>query len=452
MSGAAESAAAGDWRSRPAPTWTRPPLSKHTVPGSRYTSQTFYHQEFEAVWARTWLLLGLESEMPNPGDWQREEVGPESVLMVRQADGTIRAFYNVCQHRGNRLVFDAQGHNKRFVCRYHGWAFLADGSLNFAQNAEDFPENPCDHLRLKELKCETFAGFVWVNMDPHAQSLRSYLGPVWDDWSAYPVQDWHRYLAYTVDVPCNWKVIQDNFNESYHLKTVHPQASNAIEEGYDETRFDLCVEGHSRMIMKSGFPARSLAKEHRFNERLVNLLNYWDLDPEDFQGRERDTREALQRQKRVLGPQRGYEYFDGLRDEQLTDFYHYTIFPNFSTSITSEGFHFLRSRPHPTDPERCVFDNWYFAPDPEGETRPVMTPDGPRARGDHAVPERIEYGEKSVGLAMDQDLSITTGQQLGFRSRGYAGAYLAGQELRIGRYHALIDEHISRWLEKSVEH
>ncbi|MEM7019273.1 MAG: aromatic ring-hydroxylating dioxygenase subunit alpha, partial [Pseudomonadota bacterium] len=373
-----------DWRNQPAPAWQLPEIGNHTMEGYRYTSRGFFQDEFNKMWVNSWLLLGRELEIPKPGDWQREEVGPESILMVRQQDGSVKAFYNVCQHRGNRLMFEPQGHAVRFACKYHGWSFLPDGALKFAQDAEDFPQgNPCDHLRLKEVQCETFAGFIWVNMNPEAESLKSYLGPVWDDWQMYEMENWKRYTAFTVNVPCNWKVIQDNFNESYHLRTVHPEASLAIEEAYDETQFDMCEEGHGRMIMRAGYPARSLKKENRNNARLTDWMRRWGLDPDEFKGRERDVRVALQKQKRLLGPDRGYEYFNNLRDEQLTDFYHYTIFPNFSASITAEGFHFLRSRPHPTDPERCIFDNWYYAPEPEGENIPVLTPAGVRDRGDY---------------------------------------------------------------------
>ena len=77
------------------------------------------------MWTRVWLLLGRESEIPNPGDWQREDVGPESILMVRQQDGGVKAFYNVCQHRGNRLVHEERGSVRRFVCKYHSWGLPA---------------------------------------------------------------------------------------------------------------------------------------------------------------------------------------------------------------------------------------------------------------------------------------------------------------------------------------
>lgn len=438
-----------DWRSEPAPAWTTPKIGNHSIPGYRYTSSTFQHREFEQMWTRTWLLLGRESEIPEPGSWQREEVGPESILMVRQHDGSIKAFYNVCQHRGNRMVFEETGKVKRFICKYHSWAYLPDGTLDHAQDAEDFPQgNPCEHVRLKEIPCDTFAGFIWVNMDPKACSLREYLGPIWEDWSMYPIENMKRYLAYSVRVPCNWKVIQDNFNESYHLRTVHPGSNITIEEGYRETQFDMCEEGHSRMIMHAGFPARSL-EGVKLREPLRMMMREWELDPEEFEGREREIRVALQQQKRKLGPARGYTHYENLRDEQLTDFYHYTIFPNFAVSITADGFHFLRSRPHPTDPEQCIFDNWFYATQPEGETRPVNTPAGPVERDAIVEHETIDYLDKSIGLAMDQDLSITTGQQLGFRSRGYEGVYLAGQESRIRRYHELIDQYIDGVLPRS---
>jgi phenylpropionate dioxygenase-like ring-hydroxylating dioxygenase large terminal subunit len=431
-----------DWRASPAPAWALPKIGDHRIAGSRYTSREFFEREWEQMWTRVWLLLGRESELANPGDWQMEEVGRESLLMVRQDDGSVKAFYNVCQHRGNRLVFHDQGTAEHFVCAYHGWAWHTSGRLDAVKDEEDFPQgSPCLALRLKEVRCETFAGFVWINMDPACVTLREYLGPIWDDWSMYPIERMRRYQAQTVRMPNNWKVIQDNFNESYHLPTVHPGSSTFIEEGYKDTQFDMCGEAHSRMIMKAGMPSKSLIGD-RLQEPLPSVLREWGLDPNAFRGREEAARLALQQQKRKLGPARGYSHYEKLRDEQLTDFYHYTVFPNFAVSVTADGFHFLRSRPHATDPEKCVFDNWFYAVDPPGVTTPVNTPGGSVPRGAHVEHDAFDYMEKSLGFAMDQDMSITSGQQLGFRSRGFTGVYLSGQESRIRRYHEVIDEYI----------
>lgn len=434
------------------PDWPQQSLRGHKLEGHRYTSREFFDREWEQMWTKVWLLLGREDEMPNAGDWQQEEVGPESILMVRQPDGGIKAFYNICQHRGQRLVSAPKGHARRFVCPYHSWAWTTDGELNFVQDADDFPQgNPCGKIRLKEMPCATFAGFVWINMDPDCVSLREFLGPVWDDWEVYGVETWQRYVARTTVAPCNWKVVMDNFNESYHVNTVHRPKGAAVEKlrihsgvdtSYKTTRFDMADQGHNRMIMLGGYAGPAINKEGGIGEPLAGILRDWELDPEDFRGRGEATREALQQARRRLGPQRGYHYFDKLNDSQLTDAYHYTLFPNFAVSLWVDGFHFLRARPHPTDPEQCIFDNWWYAPNPPGATDPVRTTAGLVERDEQVEHEVFAVGEKSMGLTIDQDLTVFPGQQLAMRSRGYQGSYLAGQESRTQRLHELVDDYI----------
>lgn len=435
------------------PDWPQQTIRGHKLEGHRYTSRDFADQEWEHIWTRVWLLLGRADEMPNPGDWQAEDVGRESILMVRQADGGIKAFYNICQHRGQRLVSEAKGHVRRFVCPYHSWAWMPDGELNFVQDPDDFPEgNPCGKLRLVEIPCDTFAGFIWVNMDPDCVSLREFLGPVWDDWEVYGIENWKRYVAKTTVAPVNWKVVMDNFNESYHVNTVHkPKGADVeklrihsgVDTSYKTTRFDMCDEGHGRMIMLGGYAGPTIDKEGTIGEPLATTLRDWGLDPDDFRHRGEATREALQKARRELGPQRGYEYFNRLNDSQLTDAYHYTLFPNFAVSVWVDGFHFLRARPHPTDPEKCLFDNWWYAPDPEGVSGPVWTTAGVVERDAIVEHELFEPGEQSMGLTIDQDMAIFPAQQMGMRSRGYKGSYLAGQESRISRLHELIDDYIA---------
>ena len=91
------------------PDWPKQELRRNRLEGKRYTSREFAELEFEHMWTKVWLLLGRESEMQSPGDWQREDVGSESILMVRQDDKTIKAFYNICQHRGNQLLQEERG-------------------------------------------------------------------------------------------------------------------------------------------------------------------------------------------------------------------------------------------------------------------------------------------------------------------------------------------------------
>ena len=430
--------------SLPAPKWDNPSVQVHPLNGERYTSKEFFQKEFDTVWAKSWLLLGRESEILTPNTYQVENVGPESILMVRQEDFSVRAFFNVCQHRGSRLTFSRDGETDSFTCPYHGWEYATDGKLISAQDPEDFPRNPCEYVTLVELKCELFAGFVWVNMDSDCQSLRDFLGPVWEDWERYQPDDWQRFTAMTVNVPCNWKVLQDNFCESYHLPTVHPQLRESHEESYQKTSFDICSEGHSRMIMLGATPSETqYGPEPPLTKGLSERLKLWDLDTADFEDHALDARKALQTQMRRVGPERGHTHYDNLRDEQLTDAHMYNIFPNCSLTFGADGVLLQRMTPHPTDPEQCVFDHWYYAFTPPKGEELLRAQTNVRVDTKGAEQEFFDYGDRPMGIIPDQDVAITTGQQLGLRSRGFRRATAAGQEDRISWLHSVIDEYMN---------
>ena len=437
-----------EWYKSNSPSWKNPDLKGLDVDGRRYYSKEFMDKEWNYMWPKVWLLMGREDEIPSPGDYQMEEFGRESFLMIRQDDNKIRSFYNVCQHRGARLTFNDLGSAETFKCPYHGWQWRIDGELIEAQDAEDFPEgNPCGKLKLEEVKTETFAGFIWINMDKNASSLKEWLGPVWDDWEAYEIHKWKRYVAQTVNVPCNWKIILDNFNESYHLPTVHaPERAvtkrrmpSGVDTSYRSTQFDLSDEGHNRMIMRAGYG--SMQEDGKLEDPLYSVMQEWDMNPDDYNGKGIETREAIQKAKRDNGPERGYTHYKNLRDEQLTDAFHYTLFPNFAVSLWADGFHFLRAKPHPTDPEKCVFDNWWYSSNPEKEIAPVRTTIGISKRGEYADRDFFELGEKSLGQTIDQDTAVFILQQHGLRSRGFNRAYFAGQEKRIRRFHEMIESY-----------
>ena len=431
-----------DPRSAPAEPWAKPAVQRHALDGERYTSAEFFQREWDQMWTKVWLLLGRESVLDSPGSFQVEEVGPESIIMVRQGDGSIKAFYNVCQHRGSRLTSATAGETESFVCPYHSWTYSTDGALIDARDAEDFPQNPCEHIRLAELACETFAGFVWVNMNPDCESLSEFLGPLWDDWSLYEPDEWQRVTSLTVRVPCNWKVLQDNFCESYHLPTVHPQLRDSHEDHYTATTFDMSNEGHNRMIMRGATPSVTQYGDNPpLPEGIADRLRLWDLNAEDFVDRPLDAREALQRQMRVLGPARGHAHYDSLRDDQFVDAHHYNLFPNCSLTFGADGVLLQRMRPDPVDPNKCVFDHWYYAFVSAG-TQVVGAQTNIRVDGLGAEHEVFDYGDKPMGIIPDQDVAITMGQQLGLKSRGYTGAYHAGQEDRIAWFHQVIDEYI----------
>ena len=130
----------------------------------------------------------------------------------------------------------------------------------------------------------------------------------------------------------------------------------------------------------------------------------------------------MQAAKRSLGSSRGFFHYEKLADEQFTDAFHYTLFPNFAVSLWSDGFHYLRVRPHPTDPEQCIFDNWWYSRLSKGEKAPVRTTVEIVERDAVVEHEVFELGEKSMGRTIDQDIAIFKLRQSSMRSRGYQGA------------------------------
>ena len=170
-------------------------------------------------------------------------------------------------------------------------------------------------------------------MDMNAKPLREYMAPLSDLLEAYQMDDMVRVLWVTVEADCNWKVIHDNFNESYHLPTLHRELATFIEEDYQQTQFDMYPSGHNRMIEMGCLPSSRNGVGDVVETPLKEIMEYWELNPDDFKGRTRDVRRAIQQQKRKLGPARGHKIFETLSDDQLTDYHHCTCFPNFSLTF-----------------------------------------------------------------------------------------------------------------------
>ena len=142
-----------------------PELGTAPILGERYYSHEFMQKEWDHVWTKVWLVAGMEEQIQNPGDRMTFDIGKESILCTRDNDGKVRVFYNVCPHRGNKLVHEETGSGKAMACAYHGWRFQVDGELSFVPQSEDYAQgNHCGKLRLKELRSEVCGGFIWYSM------------------------------------------------------------------------------------------------------------------------------------------------------------------------------------------------------------------------------------------------------------------------------------------------
>lgn len=416
------------------------------ITGDRYWSREFMQREWDRMWTRVWHMGGRLIDLEQPGDYLVHDFLQESVIMVLQEDGRVRAFYNTCQHRGARLAFAEVGGGRGFTCPYHGWRYGVDGVLRHVQDPDDFPGgSPCGKISLVELPCDVWGGFVWYSMDRDAPALLDYLAPVPHLLRNRDMASMVRVVWRSVDVDTNWKFASDNFNESYHLPTVHPQLQLLVDEDYKNTIFEMHENGHNRMIER-GQPSMRAPEPYTVSETWAEVLQHWDLDPTAFEGRPRDGRMALQRAKRRLGVPRGYRHFEKMSDDELTDYFHHTLFPNVTITGAPDGVHIFRTEPHLDDPNKCSFQYWYLVPPVDGVTEvPTVCGMRPMEEAEH---ERLNFGESLangtnvLGSFVDQDLSIAVGQQRGLRSRGYRDAFLSGQESRVRRFHEVLNDYL----------
>lgn len=412
-----------------------------TITADRYITREWMALEHRHLWPKVWHLGGVLAELEEEGDFIRHNFGKESVIMVRQADGSVRAFYNTCPHRGNRLIVGDAGGAPRITCSYHGWQFDPSGTLVHVQDPDDFAGgNPCGKVRLSELRCETWGPFVFWCMDDDVPPLLDWLAPLPERLAGYKLDNWVRVLNVSADCEFNWKIIRDNFNESYHLPTIHPELATFINDGLPTTLFEMYPSGHNAMWMV-GHQATT-RRDYVSGDvppGLYEAAEAWGIDPAEYRGRTSDIRAAVIAAKRALGPARGYDYA-GMSDQQLVDYFHCTLFPNLTITMSPEQCQILRTEPHPTDPEKCVFQHWCLYP-PVAGMHTVETPVGPAPLQHDAVRRHSVWGDGvSLGFVADQDLSIGTTQQQGLNSRGFKGCILPGQEKRVQRFHELLND------------
>lgn len=209
-----------------------PELGAGPVPTQPYTSPSYFEQEREKVFRQSWLLACHESEIPKPGDFVVKHVAifDASIIIVRGRDGIVRAFHNVCRHRGNKLVCtDGRGHAAAFSCKFHGWAFTLDGRLRGVPEQDRFLGFDKSQHALKPFAMEMWKGFVFVHAQEHPkQSLREYLGTLADPLEAFPFEQMRPLAHYSASLRSNWKVAINAFQEAYHVPTVHAVSARTL--------------------------------------------------------------------------------------------------------------------------------------------------------------------------------------------------------------------------------
>ena len=413
------------------------------IDARRYHAREFMELEYERLWPKVWNMAGFASDIPNAGDWFRYELGRESFVIVRQADGSIAAFYNVCSHRGNAIVRSDFGHATKFVCSFHGWQFGLDGSNQRVTDREFFrAESLAGAIGLTPVRCETACGMVFIHMDADAAPLHEFLGVLPQHLAAYRIEDMRVVRDATTQWAANWKTALDAFNEAYHAYFVHGMARKSFDDYH--TQIDTYANGMNRRIGMIGHPSPRLP-DQGLNDDLRYLLHEVGLDPASFDPGSGAVRAAIQKAKRERATARGLDW-SAYTDGQLTDDWNYSFFPGFTLNIHVEGLLFQRFRPHPTDPEQCYYDNMVLVhPTDDAASIPAYMGVAPGTDVTGATrPARITVpsGEPGMGPVVDEDGVLVPVVQRGLRSRGFAGLRLGEQERCIRQFHHELDRHI----------
>ena len=253
---------------KPAPGhWTKayPELGTSLISYEDSISPEFYELEREAIFRRTWLNVGRVEQVPKNGSYFTKELAvcDTSIVVVRGGDDKIRAFHNMCRHRGNKLVWtdypneEVQGTCRQFTCKYHGWRYALEGELTFIQQEQEFFDLDKSDFPLIEVALDIWEGFIFVNLDREpAQSLHEFLGEMGAGLEGYPFSELTQVFSYSAEVGSNWKLFIDAFQEFYHAPVLHLKqqpavvAIPAMEAGFEGLHYE--IYGDHRMVSTTG--------------------------------------------------------------------------------------------------------------------------------------------------------------------------------------------------------
>lgn len=197
-------------------------LEARHLPGYFYSSPEIFDLEIERIFMKDWICVGRVEQYENPGDYRAMRIANEPILISRAKKGQLHALWNVCRHRGVEVAF-GQGNVDHFMCPYHGWTYDLDGRLKGAPYTKEVQGFDFANCSLPRLRIDTWAGYIFINFDPDAQSLADYLDEDRVREVAAFLQAENTRIAdeYTFEVDCNWKFIPENLMDMYHVGVIH---------------------------------------------------------------------------------------------------------------------------------------------------------------------------------------------------------------------------------------
>jgi choline monooxygenase len=398
----------------------------YRVPKERYTSPSFASLENERLWPHVWQIACTIDHVGAPGDAVDCRLGPLSALVVRDHDGQLRAFQNVCRHRGNTLCEGARHGLTELRCPYHRWSWDLQGSLHEVPSRRGFGALPTGELGLIPVAVGTWGPLVFVNFDTDAGPLLDYLEGVPAD-AAWAGLDQFRCVATaTTQVPCNWKVVVDGFSETYHVQGIHQEMLGSIDDVHAPQR----IWGrHSASYQQYGVPSPRLGNTvapaevwRSFQEVMGNRTGSptpgeavppvpaGDTMQDVIAGKIKTTQAAV-----------GVD-LSRFTTEAILRLAQYNLFPNATLLVWGDMVNLLIGRPG-SAPDRAELASYIFTrtPDPSAPRRPPV---------DIQRPPDADFG-----VVLNADVSVLLTMQRGISQPGFQEIVLSAEECRIVNFH-----------------
>jgi Rieske 2Fe-2S family protein len=336
-------------------------FSAKTLPARYYTDAELFRAELERFYYESWVCAGRSGQVANPGEYFLREVAGESIIITRDREQNVRAFYNVCRHRGTRLVTEPAGtFSGRIQCGYHGWTYGLDGKLIGAPHMDEGGGGFCrEDYPLNKVQAAVWDGHIFINLDEASAPLENQLADLPDKFLPWRMQDLRLRRRIVYDVKANWKLIMLNYNECLHCPVLHPA--------------------------------------------LNRLTNYLGADNELPQSTYiggcmgfRDDAETMS-----MDGKRRRDYLPGLNEDERHKVAYYSIFPNFLLSLHPDYMMTATLWPKAVDRTEIIAE-WHFHPNE-------------MAKADFEANDAIDFWD----LTNKEDWKICELSQQGIQSRAY---------------------------------
>jgi phenylpropionate dioxygenase-like ring-hydroxylating dioxygenase large terminal subunit len=417
-----------------------PNLGSDPIPVSRYTSAGFFSLEIEKMWPNVWQFAAREEDMLELDSTVLYENAGRAYILVRQHDGSVRAFHNVCLHR-NRRLRDKDGIAREFRCPYHGFTWNNDGSLKTIPCRWDFPHLKDQDMRLPEAQVGRWGGYIFIRENPAGPSLEDFLAPLPEHFKRWKHEECQTVSWAAKLVKVNWKACAEAFIEAFHVVATHPQIMAFT--GDANTKYFVWGDHVNLALTPFGTPSPHMAGTEREEQWIMDQFLKYNgrVIPKGVQLNVPDgssVRATLgEFNRKRLGEMAGRD-FDFVSDSELIDAFTYNVFPNFSPWGGFAPNIVYRWRPWP-DQDHTLMEVRILnrlRPGQKLSASPEMI----------LIPEDGKWADAlgALGSVLDQDMANLPHVQLGMKNSKRGVSQLGNyQEIRVRHFQRTLDKYLA---------